>query len=350
MPYPVTMRRPLLKFFALVLIALASVASACTASDPVQSAPADTGSLAAIGDEQELDVQGHRGARGLRPENTLPSFEVALDLEVTTLELDLHFTSDGQVVIWHDPEVGPIKCGLDSDASEGLPDPDDLLVAGEDLMIRGLSAADLGSYRCDRNPDAGRFPDQSADPTVLAGDRFSIVTLGALFEFVVAYSNSDTKTGEQRSVASRVQFNIETKRNPDEPATIGDGFDGVDAGPFELEVLRVVAEYGLENRVVIQSFDHRSLWAVRAVDPSIALAALSVGPIDLGDVAANGASIWSPSHNSVTPSLLRQAHNLGLLVIPWTVNESGDMQRLIGLGVDGLITDRPDIFVSVLTE
>jgi glycerophosphoryl diester phosphodiesterase len=344
------MRQRLPISIAFVLAALTLVASACTGSDPAQTDHASTSPPVVIGGEQELDVQGHRGARGLRPENTLPSFEVALDLEVTTLELDLHFTSDGRVVIWHDPEIDSSKCGLESDAPDGLPDPDDPLVVGEDLMIRALSAADVGSYRCDRNPDAGRFPDQSADPTVLATNGFSIVTLGALFEFVEAYSNSDAKTAEQRSGASRVRFNIETKRNPDEPETIGDGFDGVNAGPFEREVLRVVAEYGLESRVAIQSFDHRSLWSIRDLDPSIVLAALSVKPIDLEDIAANGASIWSPSHNSVTLSLLRQAHNLGLLVIPWTVNESGDMQRLIGLGVDGLITDRPDILVSILAE
>ena len=323
------------------VVTAALIVSACGSSDPVVD------SSAVVQESDPLDVQGHRGARGLRPENTLPSFEIALDLGVTTLELDVHFTSDGEVVVWHDPEIDPEKCGLALGAPSDVPDPDDPLVDPQDLMIRSLDVDRLGWFQCDRNPDPGRFADQVPNSSDLAGDSYAIVTLASLFDFVAAYADSDAKTMEQRTTAAEVRFNIETKRRPDEPETIGDGFDGVTAGPFEIELLRVVGEYGLADRVVIQSFDHRSLWAVHGVDTSIALAALSTRPIDLAAVASRGASIWSPSYQAITPSQIQSAHDAGLLVIPWTVNDPSDIQRLIDLGVDGLITDRPDILVPM---
>jgi len=299
--------------------------------------------------DQALDMQGHRGARGLRPENTLPSFEAALDIGVTTLELDVHFSADGQIVIWHDAEIESAKCGLAPTAPDGIPDPDDPTVGGQNLMIRALTAEQLGWYRCDRNPDADRFPDQVSDGTELAGDAYAVVTLGRLFEVVEVYGTSDEKTERQRAGAADVRFNIETKRKPNAPETIGDGFDGANVGPFERELLRVIEDYGLEDRVVIQSFDHRSLWAIHAAEPSITLAALSTRPIDFDNAASQGASIWSPSHTIVTSTHISAAEEAGLLVIPWTVNDPVDMAHLIGIGVDGLITDRPDLLVSLVS-
>ena len=102
-------------------------------------------------------------------------------------------------------------------------------------------------------------------------------------------------------------------------------------------------------RVAIQSFDHRSLWAVHAADASIVLAGLTVGPARLDELASHGALIWSPTQATVTQALLDEAHDAGLMVIPWTVNDPNDMRRLIDMGIDGLITDRPDILVLLLT-
>jgi glycerophosphoryl diester phosphodiesterase len=323
--------------------------AACSVSDPASDVSTST-TADEISVSSTFDLQGHRGARGLRPENTLPAFEAAMDIGVTTLELDLHFTSDGQVVVWHDPEVVPGKCGLASGVPEGIPDPDDITVASADLMIRALTVDQLRWYQCDRNPDSDRFPDQSAASAGLSGDGYGIVTLGELFEFVETYGASDAKSEAQRATAAAIRFNIETKRRPDEPETIGDGFDGANAGPFELEILRIIGIHDLEDRVVIQSFDHRSLWAVHAVDPSIILAALSTRAIDVEDIASQGASIWSPSQTVVTSQRIQDAHDAGLLVIPWTVNDPADMNRLIDLGVDGLITDRPDILIPMVSR
>ena len=295
----------------------------------------------------ELDIQGHRGARGLQPENTLPSFETALDIGVSTLEFDLHFTADGDVAVWHDAIISPTKCGLASGAPDTEPDPDDATTAEEDLMIRSLNAAQLDNYRCDRNPDPSRFPDQTTNATALAGGDYSIVTLEELLDFVAAYAKSDAKTDEQRASASSVFLNMETKRKPKAPETIGDGFDGVNAGPFELRILEIIAERGLEEQVIIQSFDYRSLWAIHLQNPTLRLAALSKGgAVDFEDIAERGASIWSSDYNDVTESTLDAAHRAGLEVIPWTVNEPAQMDRLEQLGVDGLITDRPDLVPS----
>ncbi|MCL1600895.1 MAG: hypothetical protein M3112_05090 [Actinomycetia bacterium] len=294
-----------------------------------------------------LDIQGHRGARGLQPENTLPAFETALDIGVTTLEFDLHFTADDDVVVWHDATIDPAKCGLSASAPDGVPDPDDATTADEDLMIRSLTTAQLAHYRCDRNPNPARFPDQTTDTTALAGDDYSIVTLEKLLDFVATYADSNAKTDEQRTSASVVFLNMETKRKPKTPETIDDGFDGVNAGPFELAILEIIAERGLEERVILQSFDHRSLWSVHQQNPTLRLAALSKGvSVDFEDIAVRGASIWSSDYNDVNEGTLDAAHRAGLEVIPWTVNDPDLMDRLVELGVDGLITDRPDVAPS----
>lgn len=296
-----------------------------------------------------IDAEGHRGARGLKPENTLPAFETALDLGVDTLELDLHYTSDGIVVLWHDDKIEKDKCRLAPESETDAPDPDSLIKWGDALMISQLTLEQLKAYQCDRNPDKNAFPDQNNAPTPLAGSNYHPVTLAELFDFVQAYSQSPEKSVAQRANAARVQFNMETKRKPDSPKAINDDFDGQNPGPFEIEILRLVTEYGLEDRVIIQSFDHRSLWAVRQVNPTIRLAALSRQPAsaDLPGIAQKGANIWSPRASQLTKPLVDKAHKLGLLVIPWTVNDPDDMRAMLDMGVDGLITDRPDILLAL---
>jgi glycerophosphoryl diester phosphodiesterase len=295
-----------------------------------------------------FDVQGHRGARGLKPENTLPAFEVALDLGVDTLELDLHLTADDVVVIWHDPTIEPGKCYLDpSISAPTAPDPEARGTATSALMIRQLTFEQLQQYRCDRNPDPRIFPDQDRDPTELAGDRYQILRLEQLFDFVAEYNASPQKEASQRQNGATVRFNLETKRQPRNPATIGDDFDGVSAGTFERAIVDLVERYNLTNRVTIQSFDHRSLWAVKQIAPQIRLSALISEPAAVDQLAAQGSAILSPRFTLVTPTLLAQAHAQGLKVIPWTVNEPEEMERLIVMGVDGLITDRPDLLLAL---
>jgi glycerophosphoryl diester phosphodiesterase len=261
---------------------------------------------------------------------------VALDAMVNTLELDLHFTKDGQVVVWHDPIVPTEKCDA----------PDSANAAGLGSAIATLSLGELREFRCSKNPDAGRFPDQTATPTTIAGDNYSIITVGELFEFVAEYAKSELKTSDQRANAEAVRFNIETKRLPQRPETINDGFDGETPGPFELAILETIAIAGLQGRVTIQSFDHRSLRAIRTADDSTPLAALTRRNEPFDSDFADFAQIWSPDYRSVSAASLIEAQAAGMMVIPWTVNDTSDMNRLIDLGVDGLITDRPDTLIQ----
>lgn len=300
---------------------------------PEPEPPADAG----------YDLQGHRGARGLRPENTLPAVEAALDVGVSTLELDLHLSSDGRVVVWHDPFIEPSKCGVEPEKAGSVPDPDALAAGSVELMVSRLTAAELGEFRCDRNPDPAGFPDQIAVDSGSAGDAYGIVEIGQVFDFVDAYAGADNSPEARR--AGDVGFNLELKRRPDHPRYIGDDFDGVAAAAFELALLAELDARDLRQRVVVQSFDHRSLWAMASVAPDIRLAVLTRrgDPIDFAGWVARGASIWSPDWREVDEARLAAAHAAGLEVIPWTVNDPETMRRLLEQGVDGIITDRPDL-------
>lgn len=334
----------------LSVLLLVGVLSACQASPLQRGAGAPT-SASPDPLPAGFDVQGHRGARGLKPENTLPAFETALDLGVTTLELDLHLTADGSVVIWHDDSIDNEKCGLDPNGATEAPDPDSLIHQGEALLISQLTFNQIEAYRCDRNPDAEAFPEQNDDPMPLAGDNYHIVSLEELFQFVAEYSRSDLKNREQQTNASQVQFNMETKRRADRPGAIDDGFDGENPGPFELEILRLIDAYELSDRAIIQSFDHRSLWAIRSIDDSLPLAALTSRDVpQIAQFVESGADIWSPNYTVLNLELVEEAHEAGLQVIPWTVNESGAMRDLIAMGVDGIISDRPDILLNLEHE
>ena len=296
-----------------------------------------------------FDIEGHRGARGLKPENTLPAFETALDLGVTTLELDLHFTADEVVVIWHDDVIESDKCRLDPDTAIDVPDPD------ESPFISQLTFEQIQAYRCDRNPVPDQFPDQNHEATALAGDNYHMLSLEALFDFVEMYAESEDKSEAQRENAQRVQFNIETKRKPDNPQAINDGFDGVNAGAFELAILELVEKRNLVDRVIIQSFDHRSLWAVRAENESIRLAVLTFGTRPpLADFATYDVAIWSPYYGDLTPDLMRTINISPRLkdvqLIPWTVNDECTARSLIDQGVDGIISDFPDMLLNLRGE
>ena len=314
--------------------------------------------------ELAIEIHGHRGARGLAPENTLPSFEAALDLEVRVLELDLHLSRDGEVVVWHDPYVFSSRCRttgpldrpespVDMPTSWSRPrpldgpvvDPDSLPSLHPALAIANQRADQLRRLRCDRNPAPELFPDQRR-----ADDRdYGIVTLPELFAFVARYATDPKKTASQRENAASVQFNIELKRVPMYPAFIADRFDGENPAHFERALHDALVHHAVMERAIVQSFDHRSLWAFRKLSPSVRLAALQRESDPVDDLAAlreRGATIWAPDHRLVDASTVKRAHEAGLLVIPWTVNDTERAEALVTLGVDGLITDRPDLLVA----
>jgi glycerophosphoryl diester phosphodiesterase len=285
-----------------------------------------------------FDVQGHRGARGLAPENTLAAFRTALALGVDTLETDLAVTRDGVVVISHNPRLNP---DITRDA-EGR------FLTAEGPPIHALTLNELARYDVGRlNPQtkyATQFPDQKAHD----GERMP--TLQALFDLVKASGRP-------------VGLNIETKLDPGRPD------DAPPPEEFARRVVDAVRASGLGARVTIQSFDWRTLIEVKRLAPELRTACLTQETQNSNNVAsrdgraspwtagldlrsvdgsvprlvkAAGCDIWSPFFRNATPARIDEAHALGLAVLPWTVNDVADMERLIDAGVDGLISDYPD--------
>jgi glycerophosphoryl diester phosphodiesterase len=288
-----------------------------------------------------FDLQGHRGARGLAPENTLPAFERALAIGVTTLELDIGVTSDGVVVVSHDPYLNP---AIARDASGRW-------LATRGPLIKDLSYVQLQAYDVGRIDPASPYARTFAEQQAVDGTR--IPTLAQLFERVRALG------------ADQVRFNIETKLSPLQPQ------ETVAMEAMTDALLRVIREAGMARRVSIQSFDWRSLQRVQQREPAIPTVYLTVqtrnndttrdgawtAGLRIEDhgsaprmVKAAGGKVWSPNAGAVTQALVREAQALGLAVVPWTVNDPADMDRLVGWGVDGLITDHPDRLRAVLQK
>jgi glycerophosphoryl diester phosphodiesterase len=287
-----------------------------------------------------FDLQAHRGARGLAPENTLPAFERALDIGVTTLELDIGVTADGVVVIHHDPYLNP---AIARDAGGQW------LVGSKGPLIKTLTLAQLQAYDVGRiNPET---PYARTFDAQQARDGTRVPTLASLFDRVKALG------------ANEVRFNIETKINAGEPD------DTVTAEEMTRALLKVIQDAGMTKRVTIQSFDWRSLQLVQRIAPAIPTVYLTVQTAnndnvhsgawtagfkiaDHGSVPklvkAAGGPVWSPNGGALTEALLKEAQGLGLKVIPWTINNPADMERLIAWGVDGIITDYPDRLRGVM--
>jgi glycerophosphoryl diester phosphodiesterase len=297
-----------------------------------------------------FDLQGHRGARGLRPENTLPSFEAAFDQGVTTVETDLHLTRDGVVVLCHDPVP-------DGRTLRPAPPPGS--------AVSALNLAQLRAYRADRNPDPARFPDQDAGPTPLADlfaaehgiDPYVIPTLAELFRFADAYAGEPGaragKTAAQRERARRVCFDLELKRVPFFPVAINDGFTGRGPGLLERRVVEAVRQAGVVSRTRVRSFDHRSVRAVRGLEPALTTAVLltSTAPVSPADLARQaGAELLCAGYEFVDEELVRRCREAGVPVVPWTVNDPDHAKRLIEWGVAGLTTDFPDRMAQCLRK
>jgi len=263
---------------------------------------------------QAFDLQGHRGARGTAPENTLPGFAAALSLGVATLELDVGVTRDGVVVIHHDRRLNPdIARGPDGSWIDA---PGPLL---HELEYRELQRYDVGRLR-PGSEYAARFPEQ------VPADGARIPRLAELFALVRKAGND------------QVRFNIETKISPAAPA------ETLPPAQFARALIAAIRAAGMAERTTVQSFDWRTLQAVERAAPEIATAYLTGrrrGGSQPKAVHAAGGRLWSPNYEELDSAALIEARALGLKVVPWTVNEPGFIARFLDLGVDGIITDYP---------
>jgi glycerophosphoryl diester phosphodiesterase len=302
---------------------------------------------------REFDLQAHRGGIGLTVESTLAAFEKALEVGVTTLELDIQITSDGREVVTHDRKTNPAKC---LDTAPAWPGDPAFPYAGKyvkDLTFAQVRTLDCGSRRW------AQYPEQELSP----GARMP--TLREVFDLVRGHRAHD------------IRFNIETKVEAAAPQ------ETAPREQFVQVAAREIRRSGYLRDVTVQSFDWGALTRMREVEPRIALVALTqpeflrpgspwLGGLDLADfggspvkaVKSFGAVALSPVHGNpqngkvgdpdyvpfTTKALVDEAHRAHLKVIPWTVNDPATMNKLIDDGVDGLITDYPDRARAVLAE
>jgi glycerophosphoryl diester phosphodiesterase len=283
-----------------------------------------------------FNVQGHRGARGLRPENTLAAFEFAFDVGVTSIETDVHLTRDLVPVLVHDPVL-----------ANGTP-------------IAAMTLAELRAFRVDGNPDPARFPDQRdvSGPVTCeyaathAMHPFAIPTLADLFAFADAYTGAmgrrAGKTDAQRQNAAQIHFDLDLKRVPYWPQAIGD-----DGAALEERVLQEVDLGDMLSRVVVRSFDHRSVRYIGQREPALRTAVLiartaPVRPVDLLEAAC--AEVYCPHYHFVDAAVVRQIHYAGKTILPWTVNQADEWAKLVDWGVDGITTDYPDRLLGWLAS
>ena len=268
-----------------------------------------------------FDKEGHRGCRGLMPENTIPAYLKAVDLGVITLEMDAIITKDSQVIMSHEPFFN----------HEITTKPDGSYVAEAEeksLNMYHMNYADIKQFDVGLKPHP-RFPQQQKIKAVKP-------LLKDVIDSVETYS---ARYGKQP-----LQYNIETKCMP---AT--DDIYHPKPGPFVELLMGVIKEKKIEERVMIQSFDIRSLQYLHEHYPAMKTALLieetdtksfALQLKDLGFIP----TIYSPAYQLVTPLLVKQCHDTGIKIIPWTVNDKTEINRLKNLGVDGIISDYPNLF------
>jgi glycerophosphoryl diester phosphodiesterase len=288
--------------------------------------------------EPVLDIEAHRGGRALFPENTLQSFAGALSMGVDTLELDMGVTKDDVIIVSHERWLSP-------DLARG---PDGEYVKAPGIPYLTLPLAEVKKYDVGQirpgSAYAANFPDQRPVPGT------TVPTLAEVFALV-------RKAGNQH-----VRLNIETKIDPNHPE------NSPDPEHFVALLLDLLAREKFADRVMVQSFDWRTLQLVQQRAPQIPTVYLTIqtgsegnvsldkpspwtagfDPVNHGGtvpkaIKAAGGKIWSPYYRDVTKDSVAEAHQLGLSVVVWTVNKMDDMAKQIDLGVDGIISDRPDL-------
>ena len=265
----------------------------------------------------KFDFQGHRGARGLAPENTIPAMLKALEYGVTTLELDIVITKDEQIVVSHEPWFNHEICT----------NPDGTIISKEQsqkLLIYEMTYEEVKTFDCGSNQNP-RFPEQVP---VKASKPLLKEVVAEVDRYCIEHD------------LALVNFNIETKCIPG-----GDNIRHPAPGDFARRLYEEIYQLGIAKRTTVQSFDVRTLQQMQKIDPDIKLVLLvenENGPEwnirNLGFLP----TIYSPYYKLVKKKTIDYCHSKGMKIVPWTVNEPKHMKKLIRKGVDGLITDYPD--------
>ncbi len=263
------------------------------------------------------DMQGHRGARGLMPENTIPSMIKALELGSTRLEVDLAISKDGEVIVSHEPYMNPLIC-LGPQGAE---------ISSEDKSrnIFQLTYQEIQAYDCGSKVHPG-FPQQA---------KFHVTKprLKDVFAVVDQYADNFGYP--------KPNYNIEIKSSPE-----GDGVYHPEVGEFSETVLKLIKEtIGLE-RVNIQSFDFRVLQYLHQNHPEVELAMLVSDAAEYEkqlEELGFQPEIYSPHFGALSEEVVQVLHQKGMKIVPWTVNTAEQMNALLDMGVDGIITDYPNL-------
>jgi glycerophosphoryl diester phosphodiesterase len=271
-----------------------------------------------------IEIHGHRGARGLWPENTLTGFMEAVRLGVDYLEMDVVISADKKVVVSHEPWMNPDLC-TDPNGKE-------IEHSGQQLNLYKMTYAEIASYDCGKKGNK-EFPQQKAIPEHKP-----------LLSEVVTSVDAFSKAHQ----FPRVNFNIEIKSE----LQLDDIYQPAPNIFVDL-VLSELKRLNILSRIILQSFDVRILRAIRKKDPSIPISllventdSLEVNLKNLGFTP----EIYAPDFHLVTKDLVQALNSKNIKLITWTVNESSDMKRLIALGVKGIITVYPNRLHDLLKE
>ncbi|MFD2037608.1 glycerophosphodiester phosphodiesterase family protein [Belliella marina] len=263
------------------------------------------------------DLQGHRGARGLMPENTIPAMIKALDLGVTTLELDLAVTKDGEIIVSHEPYMNPLICLT--------PEGEEISEGDKSHNIYQMTFVEMKQYDAGSKFHSG-FPLQV---------KFHVTKpkLKDLFEVVEKYVTDHD--------LPLPNYNIEIKSSPN-----GDGTYHPVPEEFSDMVYELIDSNMTWDRVNIQSFDFRVLKYIHQKYPNVTLAMLVTDPTKFQsqlDELGFQPKIYSPYFVALTKEAVGELHQKGMKIVPWTVNTTEQMQDLLDMGVDGIITDFPNL-------
>jgi len=288
-----------------------------------------------------IQVHGHRGARAMRPENTIPAFEYAIAAGADVLELDMAVTKDNVIVISHDPILhGPVCTG---------PKPA--------AVIHELTLEQVREWDCGAIKNKEFFTQHTVPGTRMPtlDEVFQLAPKGKFqFNIETKIFPKKASTAEIGAVLKHLGISEDSEEGRNAIATFSAVGPEVTPSPedFVKLVLEKIRKYHLEDRVILQSFDYRTLRAMKKLAPEIKLSALSSdGKRSFVEMAAEAqAQIISPVFPTVTPEKVREAHAAGLQVVPWTANKPEQWEKLIAARVDAIITDDPAGLIEYLRQ